>query len=238
LKTAWCIACVVAVLLAVANYPQPLFAWSATEGNLSLCSDEEFTAEHGNAVLRVVQGKLLQSPLYSTEERFSAFICNSRWRRVLFLGGDRGGGSTRYPVSTHIFLSGASVGENRLISPSGKSDLFGRSLDHFIAHEIAHVLTGKAAGPLALHTLPDWIVEGYAEYVGWGGAFDLEEGIQAFLQGEPRMTTPPAVPYLRYCLLVTYLLEGKAWSVEELLAADLAQGDVEAMLRADAAQRD
>ena len=229
-------ACVVAVLLVVANHPEPLFPWSVTAENLSLYSDAAFLGDDGEEVLRL-RKKLLESPLYSAEEHYSAFICNCRWRRILFLGSDRGGGASRYPVSTHVFLSGASIEENRLISPSGKPDLFGRTLDHFIAHEIAHVLTGKTAGSLALYGLPDWIVEGYAEYVGWGDAFDLEEGIQAFLHDEPQMNTPPSVPYLRYCLLVSYLLEEKSWCVEELLATDLTQAEAEAMLHADVAQR-
>ena len=142
-----------------------------------------------------------------------------------------------YPVSTHVFLSGGSIEENRLISPSGKPDLFGRSLDHFIAHEITHVLAGKAAGPLALYGFLDWIVEGYAEYLAWGAAFDLDEGIESFLRDDPRMSIPPEVPDLRYCLLVAYLLEDKGWHVEELLATYLTQAELEAMLRAYAAQR-
>jgi len=234
LRTIWGIACVFAVLLAAANHPQPLFPWSVTEGNLSLYSDEVFPALDGEEVLLSVRDKLRNSPLYSDEERFSAFVCNSRWRRVLFLGSDRGGGVSNYPVSQHVFLSGADIQGNRLISPSGMPDLLGRALDHFIAHEIAHVLTGKTAGALALYFHPDWIIEGYAEYVGWGAAFELEEGMLAFLQDDPRMSTPPQAPYLRYCLLVAYLLEEKGWSVEELLATDLTQADVEAMLRADA----
>jgi len=167
MKTAWVVVGIVAALLALVNHPQALFPWSAKAENLSLYSDMEFSSEDGEQVLHLVQRKLRASPLYSTEERFSAFICNSRWRRVLFLGSDRGGGISNYPVTEHVFLSGADMSENRLISPSGKPDLFGRSLDHFIAHEIAHILTGKHAGALALYALPDWIVEGYAEYVGW-----------------------------------------------------------------------
>jgi len=234
----WGIACVVAVLLVAANHPQPLFSWSVTEGNLSLYSDAEFLASDGEEVLLSVRDKLRNSPLYSDEEPFSAFICNRRWRRVLFLGSDRGGGISNYPVSKHVFLSGADIEGNRLISPSGMPDLLGRALDHFIAHEIAHVLTGKTAGPIALYSYPDWIIEGYAEYAGWGDAFDLEESIRAFLQDDPRMSTPPQVPYLRYCLLVAYLLEEKGWSVEEVLATDLTQADVEAMIRADVEGQD
>ena len=52
------------------------------------------------------------------------------------------------------------------------------------------------------------------------------------------MSTPPQVPYLRYCLLVGFLLEEKAWSVEKLFATDLTQADVEAMLLADAVGQD
>ena len=63
MKTAWAIAGIVAALLVVANYPQPFFPWSVTVDYLSLYSDEEFLAGDGEAVLKMVQGKLFESPL-------------------------------------------------------------------------------------------------------------------------------------------------------------------------------
>ena len=128
-------------------------------------------------------------------------------------------------------MSGADFAQNRLISPSGMPDVLGRKLDHFMAHEIAHVLTGEAMGWLPYHDLPVWIREGYAEYVGSQGVFEYSEAEEAFRLNAARMNTPPNTPYLRYNFLVAYLLEQEGWSPGALFEAAPGQEDVEAMVR-------
>jgi hypothetical protein len=152
--------------------------------------------------------------------------------------GARGGGVNYYPLTTNVFMLSAVFDENRLVSRSGKPDLFGRKLDHCVAHEIAHTLTARATGVLRFHArLSNWVKEGYAEYVGWGDdAPPYEESARALSAEAPQMNVPPAVPHLRINLLVTYLIEKKGWSVARLLDDAVSQREVEAMLKADAAE--
>jgi hypothetical protein len=202
--------------------------------HLSLHSDQAFSPADGRKILEQVQSKLAASPLYSVRNHYAIFICNTQWRRAIFFFANRQAGSIVYhPLSSNVFLSGATIEENRLISPSGKPDVLGRRLDHFIAHEITHVLTGRATGWRRYHDLPTWIKEGYAEYIGSRGTFVYGEAVQAFRMGASKMNTPVAVPYLRYNLLVAYLLEERKWSPRQLFEISPGQDEVEAMLKTE-----
>ena len=227
----------VILCLSLFFHPQPFFRWSATVDNLSLYSDEPFSTEAGEKLLEQVQLKLSASPMYSTDGKYAIFICNTKWRRLIFfIGDENAGGLVYYPLSSHVFLSGGVIGENRKTSPSGASDVLGRNLDHFIAHEIAHVLNGNAMGWIRFHYLPVWIREGYAEYIGSQGVFNYNESVQAFMHNSSKMNFPPSVPYLRYNLLVAYLLEQKNWNEKELFETTLRQSDVEQLLKAETSQ--
>ncbi len=111
--------------------------------------------------------------------------------------------------------------------------MLGRRLDHFVAHEIAHLLTGQTIGEERFRNLPTWIKEGYAEYVGSTGTFSYPDTVKAFQNGDAKMNTPPSVPYLRYNLLVAYLLEKQKWSPQELFERTPSQAEVEELLRAE-----
>ncbi len=215
-------------------YPQPLFAWSIASDNLSIYSDQPFAPKAGRTVLEQVQAKLAASPLYSRHEHYAIFICNTAWRRTLFFLFDQhAGGLVYYPLSTNVFLSGANIEDNRLISPSGLPDVLGRKLDHFMAHEIAHDLTGQALDWSRYQALPVWIREGYAEYIGSQGVFDYGESLEAFRTEAPVMNVPASIPYRRYTLLVAYLLEKQKWTEQQLFATAFSPADVENMLKAD-----
>ncbi len=229
------VAVIVGLSIALFMWPQPLFAWSVREYNLVLYSDRPFSPDAGRKLLDQVQAKLMKSAVYSADVTYSALIGNSGWRRALYFFGDgQAGGLTYYPWSTNVFLSGGVVEENRKTSPTGKADVLGRGLDHFIAHEIAHDLTGELIGWQRMRDLPVWVREGYAEYIGSSGGFDYDEALRAYLEHAPEMSMPPAVPYRRYNLLVAYLLEHKGWSEAQLFDATLSQQDVEAMLKQEA----
>jgi hypothetical protein len=103
------------------------------------------------------------------------------------------------------------------MSPSGKPVPGTRTLDYFIAHEITHELTGRTVGAWRFYRMPQWIREGYADYVGKGAAFDYAEARRAFLAGVPEMDWKRSGLYWRFNLLVAYLLDRKHWTVDRLL---------------------
>jgi hypothetical protein len=90
-------------------------------------------------------------------------------------------------------------------------------LDYFIAHEITHQLTGHQMGPLRYFRLPQWVREGYADYVGKGGSFNYEEARRAYPAGVPEMDWKKSGRYWRFNLEVAYLLDRRRWPVSQLL---------------------
>ena len=179
------------------------------------------------------EGSWRAPPIYSDRKNYHVFICNSRWRQVLFFNKDYGaGGVAQYPVTSQVFLREARVEDDRLISPGGNPTPGDRTLGYFVAHEITHQLTGEDLGPFRFWRLPQWVREGYADYVGKGDSFDYHDARRAFLAGAPEMDRKSGL-YLRFHLLVAYLLDRQHWSVEQLLRIPPSQAVVEAAVRGE-----
>ena len=121
------------------SWPQPWFRWSARlENGGNRYSDQAFDADAAIRALERTRINLSGSPFFAPAARHAVFVCNNctgatacSWRPV-----STREASNYFPATTNVFLSGADVAANRLVSPSRKPDVFGRTLDHFIAHEI------------------------------------------------------------------------------------------------------
>ncbi len=234
LKIGAALIAVVALLLVLLSVPQPFFHVSVSAKNLTLYSDKSFVPEAGQQVLQLVETKLANSPLYSPAQKHQVFICNARWRQRIFFTYVYGaGGVNYYPFTTNVFLRDSIIEENCLISPKGNRVAADRSLDYFIAHEIAHSLTGQTVGGIAYHRLPQWKREGYADYVGKGAAFNYDEARRAFLADDRKMDYEKSGLYWRFNLLVAHLLNKKHWSIQQLLTEPIEQSAVEEMIRAE-----
>jgi hypothetical protein len=232
LRIALASAALFAAYAAMLAIPRPLFPFSVRAENLALLSDRDFSPAAGKRVLELAGQKLARSPLYSTRQNHSIFICNARWRQMLFFSNRYGaGGVAPYPLSVNVFLRDAIVEDDRLISPRGIPVAGDRTLDYFVAHEVTHQLTGEAIGPVAFLRLPQWVREGYADYVGKGSSFDYQQAKRAFLAKTPEMDFQRSGLYWRFHLLVAYLLDRRHWTVDQLLNYPPSQSSVEAALR-------
>lgn len=213
-------------------FPQPLFSYAVSADRLTLHSDRPFSKSGAENVLRVVAANLAKSPLYSDRHDHHIFICNERWRQILFFNKNYGvGGVSFYPLTSNVFLRDAKIENNQLMSPLGTPILGTRTLDYFITHEITHDLTGRALGPIRYFQLPQYIREGYADYVGKGNSFNYAEARQAFLINSPEMDYQKSGLYLRFNLLVAYLLDHRGLRVTQLLQDPPPQQVVEATLK-------
>jgi hypothetical protein len=222
-----------AAYCAILCFPSPFFHFSVRANGLTLHSDRALPADAAQHVLQRVQSKLATSPPYSRQSEYDIFLCNSRWRQRLYFNKDYGVvGVAPYPITSNVFLRDASIEDNRLIGPRGTAVPGDRTLDYFIAHEITHQVTGRAIGPLLYFRLPQWVREGYADYVGKGGTFNYSEAREAFLANGPEMDWKRSGLYWRYHLLVACLLDGQGWSVDRLLRTPPKQESVEALIKA------
>ncbi len=217
--------------------PRPLFPFVVKADHLEMRSDRPFDPAGGARLLQLAKAKLARSPLFSNTTNYDVFLCNARWRQLLFFNKDYGvGGVAPYPVTSNVFLRGARIENDRLISPNGYPVAGDRTLDYFVAHEITHQLTGHALGPIRYFELPQWVREGYADYVAKGDSFNYREARTAFLAGAPEMDWKRSGLYWRFQLLVSYLLDRQAWTVDRLLRDPPAQAAVEAAVKNDQAQ--
>jgi hypothetical protein len=87
---------------------------------------------------------------------------------------------------------------------------------------------------LAYFRMPQWAFEGFADYVGIENRESFEQLRDAL--GDRPVDIPMMVKYgsyPRYRLLVTFFIERKGWSVDQLLQTRLTVEEANQIMRAD-----
>jgi hypothetical protein len=208
-------------------FPDPLFAYEFKSGPIVIRSDQPIPAT-AESVLRESQRRLTRSPFFDPSVERRVYVCNRPWRFVLFANiRYRAGGLTHPPLSNNIFLRAADFDENRLISPSGIRVPGLRDLSYFIAHEVAHTMIADRVGSIAYVKLAAWKDEGYSDYIAKGGVFSFDDELRKLRAGDPELDPARSGLYLRYHLLVAYLLDRKGASPQDLLEKDFDSSTIE-----------
>jgi hypothetical protein len=201
------------VLLA---YPQPLFAYELTHAGLTVHADAPIP-EAMRATLERVRARLDRSPLLDHASSPRVFICNQPWRFALFARQNyRVGGVADGFVSQHVFLRQSDMSSDRLIGPSGQPVPADRPLSYFIAHELMHIATVRHVGRAHYARMPQWVDDGYADYIARD--IDLQAALAKFKEGARELDPSRSGLYLRYHLMVAYMLERKGVSIVALMA--------------------
>lgn len=221
-----------AVAVGILAFPQPLFAYHVTHGQLQLWSDQPFDKGQGRRVLADIAGRIGSSPLaLDDNDTHRIFVANAEWRRRLVFLWNHGAAGVNYYPLRNVFIRQSDIDGNRVLRAAGPVPL-PRTLAYYGAHEIGHSLIGEKIGMLANWRLPVWIREGLADYVGFGGRTDIDALTRAFLAGDPDLDPRRSGLYARYRLLVAFMIEREGWSVERLLGSRLSQDDAERRLLA------
>jgi hypothetical protein len=222
----------VAAVVAALVHPQPAFAYHVQSGRLSLFSDKPFDIEKSKRLLADVDRRLRLTSLDHGDGEHRIFVANSPWwARLVFLWNSGAGGVNYYPLTRNVFIRESDIDNNRVLRAAGPVPL-PRTLAYYAAHEIAHSLAGEAVGPLAYHSLPAWIREGVADYIGLAETVDFEDLIERLRAGDPELDPKRSGLYLRYRLLVAFFLDHEHWSLEQLLASPMPQPEAEARMLA------
>jgi hypothetical protein len=225
-----------ALYLALLRHPGLFFRHTFAERSITLYSDEPIPSGSAEGVLERVEQRLARSPLFHPRsgDDIRIYICNRSWRFVLFANYRYNvGGLTYPPLSNNIFLRAANFDADRLIGPSRKEVAGERTLSYFIAHEITHTLTGNELGPFSYWSLPVWKDDGYSDYIAKGASFDYDDALAQLRRRDPKMDPRRSGLYLRYNLLVAYLLDRKRISVQEMLSHDFDRASLEAEMLAE-----
>jgi hypothetical protein len=235
-RTVFSILALLGIYVALLAFPYPMFSYAASYRNITVYSDRPIPAAI-NPVLHTVENRLDKSPLNDPSLRHRVFICNSNRLFALFANSDyRVGGKNYVWLSRNIFLRQAHIDHDRLVGPSGNEVPGERTLAYFVAHEITHSLEVNYLGRSAYFKLPAWKREGYADLVAKDGDFDFPQKLAAFQRGDREMDPARSGLYLRYQLLVTYVMDKKQVSAQTLLAQPFDQEALERELHAIGAE--
>ena len=215
--------------LALLCHPGIFFGYSSSHGGITLHSDEPIPEAAGR-VLEDAADRLAESPLTQDlrTKDIHIYICNRSWRFMLFANiHHQVGGLTYPPLSRNIFLRESRLDENRLVGPSGREVPGERTLSYFIAHEIMHVLIADRIGPVAYWRLPDWKNEGYSDFIARGTDFEYQHAVVQLRRGDREMDPQRSGLYLRYSLLVAYLLNNNGIPLDAMLGWEFEPADLE-----------
>jgi hypothetical protein len=187
------------------TYPEPLFAYELRHAGIALHADRPIP-DAMRVTLERVRARLDRSPVAEPGRVQDVFVCMSRWRFALFARSNyRVGGIANVYIGQQVFLRESDLEHDRLVGPGGQPVAADRPLSYFITHEIMHVEQGRRLGRLGYLRLPQWIDDGYADYVA--REIDLGQALQGFKSGARELDPSRSGLYLRYQLLVAYLID-------------------------------
>jgi hypothetical protein len=221
-------------LCALITWPEPLFAFSLASGKIVVASDRPIPRAGGERFVRDCERLLDRSPLKAEGRLYRLYVTNDGWRQRLFFfpRPERWGFAWSPGFCRHAFLSGADFDSGRVIH-WGYVGTPPRTLASLCAHELTHIIASEYLGLDAL-PVPLWIWEGFADYVAIENRETFEQLRDAL--GERPVDTAMRIKYgsyPRYRLLVTYFIEKKGWSVDQLLQTRLSEDEATAIMRAD-----
>lgn len=228
-----CVALVCAALSlgALIFRPDPLFAFSLGDGKIVVASDRPIPEAGGERLLHDCEKLLERSPLKAEAHEYRLYVTNARWRQLLFFIPDPKAWGLAY--GGHAFLTGADFASGRVVH-WGYVGTPPRTLAYLCAHELTHIITAEHVG-IRRFLVPRWAYEGFADYVGIENRQSFEELRDAL--GDRPVDVPMMVKYgsyPRYRLLVTYFIEKKGWTVDQLLQTRLPIDAATEMMRANA----
>jgi len=191
--------------------PQVLFAHSISADGITLYARMPLPPEAAHSLTQAAD-LLRQSELAVPGRSERVFVCNSPWLFRLF--NPRGSHGFGYAASTgNIFLASVDFAKNTARSQGAQFNT--RSLPSVIAHEVTHGLIRHRVGMLRSLHLPDWIEEGYCEYVARESSFPETDGLRLVASGQEHPSM--SFRYFLYRQMVAHLLDVKHLSFDELV---------------------
>jgi hypothetical protein len=207
-------------------------------GRLGLYADRPFDPAQARARLADVERRLETSPI-DDHRSHRVFVANAEWRRQFFFNASGGAaGVNFYPVTNDVFIRHSDINRDTVYGASGLPAAAPRTFAYYAAHEICHSFTAERLGASRGWNsgLPQWVREGYADYVGMGGQVDIDDLYRRYRADDPQLDFQKSHTYARFRLLVAYLLQRERWTVDELLASRLSLTQAEALMNAGTAR--
>jgi hypothetical protein len=198
-------------------FPQVLFAYEVSHDDFKVYSREPLDPNI-HAILDDVEGKLSASGIHDKDLRPRIFLFDSHRHYAwlsLYVGSNSFAKSYPALPTDNIFVNKSDVARDLVFRDAEMSR--SRSLRGVLAHEVTHLLVREKFGYFTNLTLPAWKQEGYSEYVAGGTLLDHETGVRMWRE---HPTDDTGYRYFKYYMLVSYLLDRKKLSVEEMFIRD------------------
>ena len=219
---------VAAAYLVLLAYPQPLFAYQLNHAGITVHATTPIP-DAMRTTLDRVRARLDRTPLVDPSQPQRVFICSTPWLFTFFARNNyRVGGVADVFVGQNVFLRQSDMASDRLISPGGQPVAADRPLSYFMTHELMHIAQARHLGRLRYARLPQWTDDGYADYVARD--YDLAVALQKLKDDAPELDPNRSGLYIRYHLMVAYLIEKRGMDVSTLLERPPKQSALERQL--------
>jgi hypothetical protein len=207
--------CLGAAYFLLLVYPQPLFAYEIRHAGIVVHATRPIPDTMRRTMERA-RARLERTALFDPTYVPHVFICEPRWLFALFARTKyRVGGIAEVYVGQHVFLRESDMDNDRLIGASGRPVPSDRPLSYFMAHEIMHLTHARRLGRLGYLRLPKWVDDGHADYVARD--IDLAQAVRGLKSGAPELDPARSGLYVRYHLMVAYLVEKRGMDPSTLL---------------------
>jgi hypothetical protein len=212
----------VLLYLGLQFYPQIVFAHSFTANGITIHSRSPIPPEAAACTERAAL-LIGQSELAVPGRHEHVFICDSpKWFRF-FNPRTSGAFATSVSLTDHVFVADADF--SRDMAQRETKEYNSRSLSSLMAHEITHGLIRHRVGVWKALRLPDWVVEGYCDFIGQDGSFPEAEGLTLLADDEDHPSS--SFRYFKYRQMVRYLMQEKQHSFQQLIERADASAAVE-----------
>ncbi len=205
---------ILAVFYAVLHiFPQTVFSHSVTANGITIYSRSPLPPEATLCATRAAE-LLKRSELAVAERHEHVFVCDTPWLFRLFAPRSSGAFAVSVPLTDNVFVAAADFFADAAMR-SGP-DFNRRSFSSVMAHEITHGLIRHRLGLVGGMRLPDWVSEGYCDFVARESSFPEEDGLRLFAFGQKHPSM--SYRYFTYRQMVSYLVEHQNLAFSEIVA--------------------
>jgi hypothetical protein len=213
------------LFIATLLHPYPAFPFKTDRHNIELYSDTPLPVETA-PILDAVVTRLKKSPYYEANTTYKIFLAKDDRKFSYFtLSNNSTAGQSYVYLNQNIFMRSADFEKNQIIIGGEYVDPAERSYTYFLTHELVHSMMVQETGRLEYALLPEWIKEGYAEYIA-RDSYNLTEELSVLRQVESGADRTMQGLYTQYHLYLAYSLDYSQNSLESLTSRRVTQESV------------
>ncbi len=199
-------------------YPELIYLHKFKHKNYTFYSNSPIDST-AVEIINMTNKLVINDFLNYKQGRYDVFICNSYslfWLHT-FLGHKPSGASDM--ATNNIYIANADFKRNIAFNSNKNGRLKGRSIKSVIAHESTHIILRKKIGLKKYRRLiktENWKIEGVCEWIAFYDK-EIDENQMLELIESRTYINNPWHRYKLYRFAVTYLIDTKGYSLEDII---------------------